>query len=178
MDKNLIKSNIRILLLFTYGVSLSIWNKMGIISREISLYKALCEKNVEYSFLTYGSDDDKKYLNILNGIEIIPIKKHLKSKIPKFHYVKSIYLPLKLRNIFKKIDIIKTNQIIGSWFALTIKILFRKKLIIRGGYEKLIRHKHIGKKKGIKNQIKYYIDYSWIFLLELIFLNLQIFLIQ
>ncbi|GAH74296.1 unnamed protein product, partial [marine sediment metagenome] len=49
----------RVLLTFTYGVSLNDWNDRGIITREISLYKKLNENNKnKFHFLTFGTNND------------------------------------------------------------------------------------------------------------------------
>ncbi|MHA1393796.1 MAG: glycosyltransferase family 4 protein [Promethearchaeota archaeon] len=159
---------INVLLLFTYGVSMKRWFQTGISSREISNYRFLSKKEINYFFLTFGCKDDIKYISLNNNMKVIPVKDYIKSKIPKVHYFKSLFLPAKIKNIILKSDIIKTNQIIGSWIAITAKILYHKKIIIRGGYEKLIRHKLIANRKGMKSNLKYLMDYYWIFLLELL----------
>ena len=120
----------RVLLLFTYGVSLKMWDDLGIISREISLYKKLSERNINFKFLTYGNNIDLKYKDLLNGIEVLPLHNLIKSKNLISRLFKSVLIPLKLRNVFKNIDIIKTNQVEGSWIGIIAKILFRKKLIM------------------------------------------------
>ena len=56
----------RVLLTFTYGVSLNDWNDKGIITREISLYKKLIENNKnKFHFLTFGTDNDFKHSDLL-----------------------------------------------------------------------------------------------------------------
>ena len=158
----------RVLLTFTYGVSLSDWNDKGIITREISLYKKLIDNNKnKIYFLTYGTDNDNVYSALLERIFIIPVFDKITSRIPKFHFIKSLLLPIKLKKLFNDVDIIKTNQIRGSWIACIAKILFGKMIIIRGGYEWLSRYKGYAMKNGIKNYLKYLINYIWIFLNEL-----------
>ena len=158
----------RVLLTFTYGVSLNDWNDRGIISREISSYKKLSDNNkTKFHFLTFGTNNDYKYSNLLEKIDIIPVFNKISSRIPKGHFIKSLLLPIRLKKLFKDVDIIKTNQIKGSWIACIAKILFRKKVIIRGGYEWLSRYRGFATKNGTKNYLKYLINYSWIFLIEL-----------
>ncbi len=158
----------RVLLTFTYGVSLNDWNNRGIITREISLYKKLNENNRnKFHLLTFGTDNDYKYSDLLEKIDIIPVFDRITSRIPKFHFIKSLLLPVRLKKLLKDVDIIKTNQIRGSWIACIAKILFRKKIIIRGGYDWLSRYRDFAMKKGIKLYIKYLINYTWIFLNEL-----------
>ncbi len=158
----------KLLLTFTYGVSLQDWYNNGLLSREVSLYKRLSDKGVHINFLTFGDKKDLIHTNSLGKIKVIPIKKFLSSNIPKLHFIKSLYLPLKLKNEFNGVDIIKTNQLSGSWISCIAKLLFRKKLIIRGGFEKLNRRILFYKEKGVVNTIKYFIQYILIFIYELI----------
>jgi len=90
----------------------------------------------------------------------------IKSRIPKFHFIKSLFIPLILKTEFVNVDIIKTNQIDGSWIACIAKIIFNKKVIIRAGFDKLRRHLVLANKKGIKNLLKYVLDYFWIYINE------------
>lgn len=157
-----------ILILFTYGVSLKDWYDYGIISREIALYNNLLKKNTNIKFLTFGNYTDLNFLKDSNKIDIIPVFPLIKSRIPKFHFIKSLVLPFKLKKILRNIDLIKTNQIQGSWIACIAKILFKKKIIIRGGYDKLCRHILLYERKGPKSYFKYLVNYFWIFVIELI----------
>ena len=159
-----------LLLTFTDNVSLQIWFESGIINREISVYKKLLEKNVNISFLTYGSRKDLEYSNILGDIKVLPCSNLIKSRILKIQFFKKLLLPIKLKKMFRNIDIIKTNQLNGSWVACIAKLFYRKKLVIRGGYEWLKRHiNEISyKKKGFILYIKYLSKLSWIFIFELI----------
>ena len=77
MKKNLV-------LLFTQGISLKIWEKSGLIDREISLYNQLMDFGFEITFITYGDKDDLNYQK-LNGINIEPIFKS--SRIPKSKFI-------------------------------------------------------------------------------------------
>ena len=158
----------KVLLIFTFNTSLEHWDKRGIISREISLYKNILEKDHEVYFLTYDDKKDFKFSELLNGIKVVPALKSIKSSNRRIILIKSFFLPILLRKIFKKIDIIKTNQLEGSWVAWIGKIIFRKKLIVRGGFEWLkfyILHNITAKNK--KN-LKYWIKYFWIYIVELI----------
>lgn len=122
--------NKRLALFFTAGVSLKIWEKTGNLNREIKPYKELAKCFNEIFFFTYGGKDDLKYQNILpKNIKIFPNKWNFPSKIYSF------LLPFFYRKELKKVDILKTNQMSGSWTAWLAKFLFRKKLIVRCGYQ-------------------------------------------
>ncbi len=158
----------RVCLLFTFGVSLNLWEDKGILEREILLYKKLQEKDVDISFLTHGGKKDLKYSNILNGIEVIPTLKLTESRNDTISLLKSFLLPIKLRKLFRSIDIIKTNQLKGWWIAGIAKVLYRKPLIIRGGYERLVKYFLEYKSKKKIFFFKYIYNYARIFLNDLL----------
>ena len=164
----------KILLLFTYGISLKRWDKKGILKREITLYQKLMEKGIEFKFLTHGDYQDLEYKSLLNKIDIFPVANLIKSKNRAFRFLKSMILPFILKDMFKDVDIIKTNQVDGSWIGIIAKILYRKKLIVRGGYEWFRNHTSKSKlqKLSIKNYIKYLLSSIYIFIIEFISYNL------
>jgi glycosyltransferase involved in cell wall biosynthesis len=62
----------------------------------------------------------------------------------------SFIYPFFIKKYFEDIDVIKTNQMWGSWVGVILKFLLKKPLIIRCGYEiyrnELILNKNITKK--------------------------------
>ncbi len=162
----------KILLLFSYRVSLETWNKSGLLSREISLYIELLKKNIDISFLTFGDEKDLKYSGSLGKIKVIPSIKYIKSKNRKLQFLKSLILPFKLRKVFKNIDIIKTNQFGGSWIACVAKIFYNKKIVVRGGYEYFRNFISSKRVLGLNNTLIYHLRYISIFILELIVYHL------
>ncbi len=157
-----------VLLLFSYGISLKGWHNLGILEREILLYKRLSEKGIHFNFLTYGTKEDLKYMHLLKNLRIYPIENLVKSKFVLIKFLKSVFLPFKLKNIFKNVDIIKTNQVEGAWVGFLAKIFFRKILIIRGGYEWFRNYREITQRKGLINYLKFLLNYFYIFITELI----------
>ena len=66
----------RVILFFTYGISLLEWKKSGLLDREIKLYKKLNEDyGLNFTFVTYG---DKSDFAILNELKIDPEKRAIK----------------------------------------------------------------------------------------------------
>jgi glycosyltransferase involved in cell wall biosynthesis len=125
-----------LILFFTYGVSLKTWDKFGLIDREILLYKNLVEKGMQITFITYGDCSDYHYQGKLSEVEIVPFYAYTKKpKLKVFALLHSLFLPFILREKIKQADILKTNQMWGSWVALFSKLLYRKKMIVRCGYE-------------------------------------------
>jgi len=161
-----------VLLLFTYGISLKLWEKIGILSREVLLYQRLSEKGVNINFLTYGDDEDYKYQEMLD-IRVLPVNKLIHSRNFLIKMLKSLFLPIKLKHTFRNIDIIKTNQIEGSWVGILGKIFYRKKFLVRIGVEWLHAHRNTATassytKAGFINYLKYFYQYCSLFLKSLI----------
>ncbi|MBI5114992.1 glycosyltransferase family 4 protein [Candidatus Poribacteria bacterium] len=118
----------KLMLLFTRGVSLQVWDSIGMLEREIELYRRLLPHLSRISFLTYGDDSELRYQPLLDGIKIIPNSRRLTPT--RF----SIVAPFLFRKEFRDADIVKTNQLDGAWTGVIAKLFFRKKLIVRCGY--------------------------------------------
>jgi glycosyltransferase involved in cell wall biosynthesis len=96
----------KIALFLTRGMSLTKWEKIGSLDRELKPYLELAKEH-NITIFTYGKDKPIK------GLTILPIWKSL----------------------FMKFDYLKTNQMDGSWMAVINKKLHGGKLIVRCGYE-------------------------------------------
>jgi len=128
-------------LFFTRGVSLEVWINYGLFDREKLIYEEhLRQGNLKKVYwITYGVNDKKLSENLKKDnrlhkdIEVLPMPKLL--KIPKLGYlIYSFLLPLVYKDILKKSNILKTNQMDGSWSAVISKWLYKKILIVRTGY--------------------------------------------
>ena len=126
-----------ILYIFTFGYSLKIWENTGTLEKELLIFKKLhADRNVHFTFLTYGKIEDKNYDLARYGINIIPI--FMNREIPEsklFTFFYSLYFVLKNIKRFRKVSIIKQNQLSGVWLAILLKILLRRPLILRTGYD-------------------------------------------
>ena len=93
-----------VLLIFTYGISLKIWDETGLLNREIGLYKKLNDtKEIKFTFLTFGNEVDHQYDDLLGDIKIFPIYsefKFHKNKIIRFLY--TFVICFKLKKQFKE----------------------------------------------------------------------------
>jgi len=126
-----------VIVFFTYDISLRDWKESGLLEREFLYYERLSKKGIQFTFLTFGDDTD---LGIIenNNIEILPIYTLIKKSEKKLiRYLKSFLIPFYIRKHARKASILKTNQLMGSWVAIMTKIFFRKKLIVRTGYDLL-----------------------------------------
>ena len=157
-------------LFFTRGISLKRWIDSGLFEREKQLYE--CHLKTGYCkkiyWLTYGSNDYalaqslKEKGELHSGIIICQMPAIFNiSKIGSWLY--SFVMPLMHYKEICNSDIIKTNQIDGSWGAVIGKLLFRKTLIVRTGYtlsqlENELKRLSLGKRKIIEQieKIAYY----------------------
>lgn len=119
-----------LVLFFTIGMSLKKWSEEGMLSREVRIYNELAKHFDKIYFLTYGGEEENGYRNFLApNIELLQNKRRIKL------FIYSFLAPLIHREKLKKVDILKTNQMLGSWTAVIAKLLFREKLVVRQGYQ-------------------------------------------
>ena len=121
-------SEIHLVLFFTRGVSLEIWDKVGMFAREVSLYKRLQKHGVDITFVTYGKTNDLRYADRLPGINICCNRLGLPARL----YEKLI--PWLHRKTLRRSDLFKTNQTNGADIALRCAQYYTKPLIARCGY--------------------------------------------
>ncbi len=125
-----------VVLFFTYDISLSDWKTSGILNRELKIYEEFEKnENIKFTFITYGDFEDKNIISNPN-INIIPIYSIFKkSNSSLVRFLKSFSFPFYLKNNLEDFDVIKTNQLHGSWIAIILKYLTKKKLYIRTGFD-------------------------------------------
>jgi glycosyltransferase involved in cell wall biosynthesis len=117
-----------LVLFFTYGVSLRTWAERGLLDREVELYRLLSSHVGHLSFVTYGGAEDLCYASRLTGIQVL----NNRWRFPRFWM--SLLAPLLYRDHIRRAAILKTNQLHGAWTGVIAKLLFRKKLVVRGGF--------------------------------------------
>ncbi|MBA7469902.1 D-inositol-3-phosphate glycosyltransferase [subsurface metagenome] len=116
-------------LFFTAGVSLQTWHDIGIIDREVAIYNGLSKYFKNIYFLTYGEAEDLRFKDYLaDNITIVP-KKYISNNL-----LYSCILPFIHYRILRKVDILKTNQMLGAWGAVLAKLIYGEKLVVRTGY--------------------------------------------
>ncbi|MAW09537.1 MAG: hypothetical protein CMC23_05405 [Flavobacteriaceae bacterium] len=146
----------RVILFFTYGISLFEWKSSGLLEREIYFYKYLNDKfKVKFTFITFGESEDKTILNY-PFIDVVPVYEYLKYDKNKYiRFIRSFMIPIKLRKKIVEGDVLKTNQLLGSWIAILSKLKYTKPLIVRTGYD-LYSFSKMNKKRYFK-QLFYYL---------------------
>lgn len=123
--------------LLTYGYSLKTWQTAGTIEKELKILNYLSKKfNLNYTLVTYGDDNDKDIARKYCNFNVIPIYSYVsKSDYKIVNYFKSFLIPFKITKKLQNQDIIHQHQLLGSWIAILLKIISRKPLLIRTGYD-------------------------------------------
>ncbi|MEX1248245.1 MAG: glycosyltransferase family 4 protein [Anaerolineales bacterium] len=118
------QKSIDLTLFFTQGVSLGTWEEAGMFAREIALYKALRQREVEVTFVTYGGKEEMLRAKEIPGINLITNHWGL----PEGWYQRQLkWLP-------PRGHIFKSNQVSGADVALTAARRRGAKFIARCGY--------------------------------------------
>lgn len=127
----------KVLVIFSYKYSLKIWKDTGNIDRELQLYKLLNrEKNVDFTFFTYGNKSDKKIINEFGEFNLITFSDIFKNE--NNILIKSLLIPLFLKKHADAFDIIKCIQLNGAWVGILLKLLTKKPLYIKTGFDQVI----------------------------------------
>jgi len=149
-----------LIIFFTYGVSVKLWNETGLLDREILIYKEFIKDGHRVTFITYGDEEDLNFQDKTEGIQVIPVYKYLRRPGNSFiRFIHSFFVPFKLKNYLKDGDIYKTNQMFGSWMAIISKLLYKKKLVIRCGYEFFRNHGIRGEYHFLKRSLFFIFGY-------------------
>lgn len=121
---------------FTRGMSLDGWHSAGILDRELALYRALIDDLDALTFVTYGDAGDARWASTVPGLDVLPNR----WRLPPNLY--SVVAPLLHWRRLRQATLFRTNQINGAWCAVVAKTLFRKPLVVRGGYVWAERQRH------------------------------------
>jgi len=132
---------VKMALFFTRGISLETWVNLGLIDREKLIYeKHLISGALEKVYwLTYGSNDHnlsqelKSQGRLHESIVVLPMPK-IFSVFKKLSVIYSLILPFYYKDKIKECQVLKTNQMDGSWSAVIAKKILNKFLIVRTGF--------------------------------------------
>lgn len=130
----------KLALFFTCNVSLRLWIDTGLFEREKLLYEEYLRNNYleKVYWLTYGNNDGaianqlKAESRLHPDIIVLPMPRIFAGKFGALIY--SLLMPLLHYRSLKTVDILKTNQMFGSWSAVIAKWLVKKPLLLRAGY--------------------------------------------
>jgi hypothetical protein len=114
----------KLALFFTCNVSLKLWIDTGLFDREKLLYEEFLHRGYleRVYWLTYGNDDGvianqlKAEGRLHPDIIVLPMPRIFPGKFGALIY--SLLMPLLNYRSLKTVDILKTNQMFGSWSAV------------------------------------------------------------
>lgn len=109
-------------------MSLHAWDAIGMLEREVALYRRLQQRGVQVSFVTYGDKRELQYAERMAGISILCNRWNL----PPQRYEK--LFPLLHAVPLVRAQVFKSNQINGAEIALRAARFWRKKCVARGGF--------------------------------------------
>jgi len=124
----------RVGLFFSLGVSLEMWDRLGMLDREKLIYEKLLASGAvdEVLWFTYGVED-ARYAGLLKkGITVVPMPRIFRGRLGMIVY--SLCMPFVQGRYLRGVNLIKTNQMRGSWSAVIASALYRKPLLVRSGY--------------------------------------------
>lgn len=156
----------KVLVILTFDSSLNTWLESGILSREIKLYEQLNKDfGIEFTFLEFTNHNNLKLISDYKNLNTYSFYKNYKmpkNKIVKF--IKSFFVALKISKDFKDFDLIKTNQLNGSWVGIILKFKNKIPLYVRTGYNhydfEILNKKNILKISFIKLITIFALKYS------------------
>lgn len=110
--------------------SLEIWDKFGMLKREIKLYNLLAKEFKKIIIFSYGGRKDLSYSGFFEkNVEIV------QKNVPIPDVVYELLIPLVHFKKIKQCHILKTNQNAGAIAPSLVKLFFpKKKFIVRSGY--------------------------------------------
>ncbi len=113
---------------FTRGVSLQQWDRLGLLGREVALYRALNAQVGKITFVTYGTAFDRRYARELAGISI----QCNRWRLPPALYDR--LLPVLVARRCRQPTIVKSNQVVGAEIALEVSRRDGRAFVARCGY--------------------------------------------
>ena len=120
---------VTVALFFTFGVTMRAWFEDGMLDREVAVYNRLADHADHVYLFTYGDASDRAYADHLaDNVEIVP-KRRVHNDL-----LYSFLAPLVHYRLLREVDVVKTNQMLGSWTALLAKYLCGPALVVRTGY--------------------------------------------
>jgi glycosyltransferase involved in cell wall biosynthesis len=118
----------RLVVLFSRGMSLHGWRAAGLLDRELALYRAMRPYLEHLAFVTYGDAGEAALAAQVPGVDVLSNRWRLPSN------VYSILAPVLHRRVLRQATVFRTNQLNGAWTGVIAKRLFNKKLVVRCGF--------------------------------------------
>ena len=149
-------SSLNIIVLFSLGVSMSLWQKTGLAARERAYYHRITDEGHAVSFLTYGKDD-AQYESFWQPMKILPWLGELT------HFVKyACVAPFHHKRSFKVANIVKSNQSQGALVGALARLINPKlRFVLRCGW---VRTKEVIRDEEKRTGFRYYraVFFEWL----------------
>ncbi len=149
-------SPLDIVVLFSLGVSMNLWQKTGLAAREKAYYDRIIEKGHAISFLTYGKDD-AQYEAFWQPMKILPWLGKLT------HFVKyACVAPFHHKRSFQAANIVKSNQSQGALVGALARLINPKlRFVLRCGW---VRTKEVIRDEENRTGLRYYraVFFEWL----------------
>tara|TARA_B100000900_G_scaffold76986_1_gene61639 strand:- start:1069 stop:2190 length:1122 start_codon:yes stop_codon:yes gene_type:complete len=126
----------KVAVFLTFNYSINTWNQTGTLLRELEIYKKLhIENGINFTFFSYGDSVDEQLISEFGFFEVVPIFKNINLNNKIFKIIFSLLVPIIYSKKLKQYNIIQQHQLLGSWVPLLVKLLYRKPVLIRTGYD-------------------------------------------
>jgi glycosyltransferase involved in cell wall biosynthesis len=122
------KLDIHLVLFLSRATALKRWEKMGILERELAIYRGLSGWVSQLSIISSGGKEELLYQKYIPGAVILYNRWALSPNIY------SLLVPWLHANTLKKAGIYKTNQLDGAWSAVMAGKFYHKPVMVRIGY--------------------------------------------
>lgn len=141
--------------LFTRNVSLDTWVKTGMLERGKMIHECEIEQNIyqEIYWFTYGINDKEIYDDLVRQgrlspqIKVIPMPRVFKGRLG--YDVYSILMPLIQRKYFRRLNLVRSNQMDGAWTGLVAKWIYGIPFYFRTGYTNTMFYERMNGKRDL-----------------------------
>ncbi len=128
---------VKVAVFLTYNYSLKTWDESGTLKRELKIYKHISKNyGVDFIFITYGDEEDLNYTELLGNFRVVPLYTHIKKHKSKIlNYINSFFIPYRIKDYIKEVDVLHQHQLLGSWVPILYRRINKIPLVIRTGYD-------------------------------------------
>ena len=140
-------STTHLALFLTRAVPLSVWERQGILEREMALYLRLRPHLAGLTLVTDSGPEELRYQERLPGVRIL----HNRWGLSPNAY--SLLAPLLHGRALRQATVYKTNQLDGAWTALLAGRLHRRPVIVRAGYLWALNFRRAAGRETLKGRL-------------------------
>lgn len=134
-------------LFLTRAVPLSVWERQGILDRELALYLRLRPHLAGLTLVTDGGPEELRYQERMAGIRILYNRWGFS---PNLY---SLLSPLLHRRALREATVYKSNQLDGAWTAVLAGKLHHRPVIVRAGYLWALNFRRAAGRETLKGRL-------------------------